>query len=191
MNDKRMRIILAARDVFEEKGYHEAKIAEIAKKAEVGKGTVYEYFESKQILFEEMIMVLIDIGFEELDKHLSETNNAIEQLKIIALLEAKIMFEHGQLFSLILVRLASSSDELKQKFHQTKEKQLEKLESILKYGMEQGVFKTFDPKHFALIFKGSMMQVNMNRTCMIEGLVQVDDTTKDEIFDILINSIKS
>ena len=65
MNKKEKRILIleAAKELFEEKGYHEAKISEIAIVAGIGKGTVYEYFESKQSLFEEMIIYFIDNYF--------------------------------------------------------------------------------------------------------------------------------
>ena len=49
--DKKSRIIEAAVTVFAQKGYASATIADIAAGAEVGKGTVYEYFASKEDLF--------------------------------------------------------------------------------------------------------------------------------------------
>ena len=52
--DKKMRILQAAVKVFSEKGFHEAKMEKIAEVADVGKGTVYEYFKSKEELFVEM-----------------------------------------------------------------------------------------------------------------------------------------
>jgi AcrR family transcriptional regulator len=48
---KRNQIIEAAARVFARSGYANAVIAEIAIEANIGKGTVYEYFESKEDLF--------------------------------------------------------------------------------------------------------------------------------------------
>jgi AcrR family transcriptional regulator len=48
---KRHQIIEAAARVFAKKGYSGAVIADIALDAKVGKGTVYEYFDSKEDLF--------------------------------------------------------------------------------------------------------------------------------------------
>ncbi|HHV65857.1 MAG TPA: TetR/AcrR family transcriptional regulator [Peptococcaceae bacterium] len=53
--ERRTAILKAAGRVFYYKGYEGTKIEDIAKEAGIGKGTVYEYFESKQQLFEEMI----------------------------------------------------------------------------------------------------------------------------------------
>jgi len=48
---KRQRIIEAAIKVFAEDGVSNGKIATIASKAGIGKGTVYEYFSSKEEIF--------------------------------------------------------------------------------------------------------------------------------------------
>ncbi len=50
--EKRQRILEAAVRTFGRRGYHEAKIAEIAGAARVAEGTVYLYFRNKQHLFE-------------------------------------------------------------------------------------------------------------------------------------------
>ncbi|MZP29539.1 TetR family transcriptional regulator [Heliobacterium undosum] len=66
--DKRTRILLAAVNVFSRRGYHCAKIEDIAQIADVGKGTVYEYFDSKQQLFGEMFKY----GYEQYWNHVTE-----------------------------------------------------------------------------------------------------------------------
>jgi AcrR family transcriptional regulator len=49
--DKENRIVMAAAIVFAQRGYAGASVAEIAVQAGIGKGTVYEYFNSKEDLF--------------------------------------------------------------------------------------------------------------------------------------------
>ena len=49
--DKKDQIIEAAAQVFAQKGYAGAVVADIAIQANIGKGTVYEYFNSKEDLF--------------------------------------------------------------------------------------------------------------------------------------------
>lgn len=94
--EKRRRIINAAIQVFAEVGVSNGKIAAIAEKAGIGKGTVYEYFKSKEDIFlavfedfftrmmsgyEELaavsidpvqkIAMVIDYTYDYLDEHLS------------------------------------------------------------------------------------------------------------------------
>lgn len=47
----RDKILIAAREVFTSQGYEHATIEQIAQKAELGLGTAYNYFKSKEELF--------------------------------------------------------------------------------------------------------------------------------------------
>ncbi len=57
---RRHEIVHAARAVFAEKGFANATLEEIAERAGFGKGTVYNYFESKETLFSAAIADLLD-----------------------------------------------------------------------------------------------------------------------------------
>lgn len=49
--NRKTTILKAAAQVFAEKGYAATRIIEVARAAQVGKGTIYEYFSSKEALF--------------------------------------------------------------------------------------------------------------------------------------------
>ncbi len=66
--ERRQTILRAARDVFFEEGFHRATVDSIAERAEVSKGTVYLYFESKESLLAHLLLE----GLELLLKHLEE-----------------------------------------------------------------------------------------------------------------------
>ncbi len=53
--ERREELLAAARRVFAEKGFHEAKVGDIAASANVAKGTVYLYFPDKRSIFAELI----------------------------------------------------------------------------------------------------------------------------------------
>jgi len=48
---KKQKILMSAIRVFAEKGVHNTKIADLAKAARIGKGTIYEYFRSRDQIF--------------------------------------------------------------------------------------------------------------------------------------------
>ncbi|WP_262852886.1 TetR/AcrR family transcriptional regulator [Mumia quercus] len=54
----RAKLLAAAEDVFAELGYHEASIVKITERAGIGLGTFYLYFDSKQSLFEALVVDL-------------------------------------------------------------------------------------------------------------------------------------
>lgn len=51
----RRRLLQAAEEVFGRRGYHAASIVEITRTAGVGLGTFYEYFDSKETVFRELV----------------------------------------------------------------------------------------------------------------------------------------
>lgn len=54
----RRRLLEAAEHVFAEQGYHEASIVKITERAGIGLGTFYLYFDSKQSIFEALVIDL-------------------------------------------------------------------------------------------------------------------------------------
>jgi AcrR family transcriptional regulator len=52
--ETRGRLIDAAKGVFEDKGFHEARVSDIAERAGVSHGSFYHYFESKEDVFREV-----------------------------------------------------------------------------------------------------------------------------------------
>lgn len=58
--ERRQSILRAAREVFLEEGFHRATVDSIAERAEVSKGTVYLYFESKETLLAHLLLEGLD-----------------------------------------------------------------------------------------------------------------------------------
>jgi len=53
-NDKREEIVCAALELIAENGFHGAPMAMIAERAHVGAGTIYRYFENKDVMITEL-----------------------------------------------------------------------------------------------------------------------------------------
>ena len=54
MSDKRAEIVKASLELIAEQGFHGAPMAMIAQRAGVGAGTIYRYFENKDVLINEL-----------------------------------------------------------------------------------------------------------------------------------------
>lgn len=64
--EKRRGILEAARTVFARRGYAATRMIDIAAEAKVGKGTLYEYFRSKEDLFSNLVVVTARESLEAL-----------------------------------------------------------------------------------------------------------------------------
>lgn len=71
-NLKKEEILLAGIKTFSEKGFHSSTVEDIANKAGIGKGTIYEYFKSK----EELILFSLDLYSENTISKLIVTKNS-------------------------------------------------------------------------------------------------------------------
>ena len=111
----RVDLLQAAERVISRKGYHQTRIADIANEADVGLGTFYLHFKTKNEIFIE----LIEHGAAELRKVLAEAKAGVrlpaEKLKITidTILDAaaqapelfRIVFGHGPAFLDLMVRV--------------------------------------------------------------------------------------
>ena len=81
----RSDIMIAAEELFEEDGYYETTMDKIADRADFSKGSLYNYFESKEVLFFDILNEKI----ETFRKGLTETTNEFRTIeeKICALIE--------------------------------------------------------------------------------------------------------
>jgi len=106
--DKRSRLVEAARAVFAEKGYASTRVADIAERAAVGKGTVYEYFSSKEeLLFAVFESINAQIS-TRIDSAFAAGGSSEEQLHNLLGLAAEVTSEQVDLQPVILDFWAAS-----------------------------------------------------------------------------------
>jgi len=99
---KKTKIIEAAIKVFARDGLEKGKVADIAKEAGIGKGTVYEYFRSKDEIFqaiEESVFSDFYIVFEELN---SSTLSPTKKLSTLIEQGMDMFMEMGDVLLIIM-----------------------------------------------------------------------------------------
>jgi AcrR family transcriptional regulator len=100
--DKRPRLVDAACAVFAEKGYASTRVADIAERAGVGKGTVYEYFSSKEeLLFAVFELIHAEISLR-MDDALAAGGSSQEKLHNVLSLGAEVIAEQVERQPVIL-----------------------------------------------------------------------------------------
>jgi len=101
LDDKRKKIYQAALKVFSEDGFHQATMNKIASLSGVAKGTVYEYFKSK----EELLDQLLEERYEEIVERISAIcdrgTDILEQTREMIEFWVGFIDENPQLYRLI------------------------------------------------------------------------------------------
>jgi TetR/AcrR family fatty acid metabolism transcriptional regulator len=79
--DKRSLITEAAVDVFAEKGFHQARVSDIARRAGVADGTIYLYFKNKEDLLLSIFEEKMDLLLAELGAALQGVEDPVERIR--------------------------------------------------------------------------------------------------------------
>jgi AcrR family transcriptional regulator len=95
---RRQSIIMAARPLFAEKGFHATSVREIAKKAGVSEALIYRYFPNKEALYNELLDYSRDLfsaRFTTLSLLVHDTQTLV--LGVFALLELIVLDVPGRI----------------------------------------------------------------------------------------------
>ncbi len=153
---RRDEILKTAINLFSEKGYHELTMEEIAEEIGVSKGTIYNYFTSKESLYLEILKE----SFESIETLLQEEieNSDPASMKLQKLLCTVFTFYRRNLKVLQIL----SRDEthlLKEHFELTEKwrtRRIRLYEKIIEKGIEEGSFVRQNPRLRALMLYGAV-----------------------------------
>lgn len=162
----------AAISVFSRTGYHRAKIKDIADEASVGKGTVYEYFETKEDLFLQTGEFLLDKYVESQRAGLDAIVGSKEKLQALV----STTLENAAIWTDMLYLTIDIWSEMDRKGEEDKLRRLVRgmltrmIDLFFGYfeeGQASGAFKKLDPRlmsHIVLAsLDGLVFQLLINR----------------------------
>ncbi len=100
---KKEQIMQSAIQIFSQKGFAASKIKDIADRAGIGKGTVYEYFDSKEELFYETISYITDCFAKSFnDLALADSLSIREKVKEMTYHTLVMMKKNKEMVSVII-----------------------------------------------------------------------------------------
>lgn len=181
---KRVALLEAAIKVFSEKGFHGAKITEIAHEANVADGTTYLYFKNKDDLLIKSVENLFDKKLREMEKRIAEETTGIQKLFRFAEEHITLFTEDPKVVRFLAVELRQSK-EFYSKYPDFKPLRfyLDYLQSICNQAIEEGDIRNIDAVSLSYIVFGTVNFV------ITEWAVQDQafslSAIKDDIMDIL------
>lgn len=81
-NDKRREVALSCFDLIHDGGMKKLTVAQVAKTAGIGKGTVYEYFDNKEDIIFEIINIHIEVHHKEFNEAVVKLDTTLEKLEL-------------------------------------------------------------------------------------------------------------
>jgi len=171
---KKMEILHAAMQVFAKNGVVNTKMIDIATTAGVGKGTIYEYFRSKEEIFASSYIYFFSMMKSMVQDGLSKEDDPITQLELILTISLDAFLHLGEEYADIMMDFWAEGirtknqdllDAINLKGIYTDYRKM--IKQILEKGIDRGVFKPMDTKSTASVliaaFDGIMLQWIMDR----------------------------
>jgi AcrR family transcriptional regulator len=185
-SERRVREILgAARNVFAEKGFEKATIAEIAQRLGTSEATVFTYFGSKRELCMEVLKVWYDEIISELEREVPLIDGSRARLQFIIRKHLKHMIGEGAgICALVLSEGRIADEEFMNLIADIKRRYIGPLMSVLAAARENGeIRRDISLRLMRDIVYGSMEHVLW--THIVTGRMPDVDLTALQLSDLL------
>ena len=185
---KRETIALSAKKLILQKGIHTITVAEVAKTANIGKGTIYEYFKNKNEIVFVLITILMKEHFEILQKKITDATTTKEKIRVFSgFFYDDAQKELRQIYKqFIALSLADPDDEMMQFHKQSLDAYYEWFKQIIETGVRNGELVSHSQRLIQGIFAtGEGLFIQYCVTNMEERLKNDLDDFIDNIFYLL------
>ena len=183
---RREDILQAARDVFFSGGFSRATVDDVAARAEVSKGTVYLYFESKEAILAHLVLEGLDLLAHQLETAYAADKDLPAEERVRRLAQAYLKFSktHPQHLRLLM---AFDRGQFRERvppslYQEVAERSLQNLhwvEQALEQGRASGRFVIGDPREMAGVLWASLNGV----------LLLLEHPLRQEILGVTLNTL--
>ncbi len=182
---KEGRILAAAEEAFSIKGFANAKIADVAQKAQVAEGTIYEYFKNKEDL-------LISMADKRINEHLDalpelfNTQAPVRRLRRLIRHHFSLHVGNRNFLRIFVTQILLNLRFYQSTAYESYRKYLEFIEDVIKEGIETGSFRAdVNPRVFRNMLLGACIHMAI-RWLILEGTVPIDKMKEiDSLVDLL------
>jgi TetR/AcrR family fatty acid metabolism transcriptional regulator len=184
-------ILEAARKVFAQKGFHEAKVDDIAEAAGVAKGTVYLYYASKRDVYFAALKFGISQMYALLVDELKRVSTPEEKLKALIATKLAYFDENRDFFKIYYSELgnipSTHPSGIDNEFKALYQEQAKLVESILKEGARKKVIRNLRTEQTAFAISDIIRGVVTHR--ILGWTKSKSSQDVDFIFDLIWKGI--
>ncbi len=185
---KQERIIAAALKLFSQQGYHKTAVSEIADEAEVAKGTVYWYFDSKQDLFQGILLSGIKKLNQRIEEKVTADQLAEEKLEEIIKLVLEFFANSQEVSKMYQENTVSISPEFKENMLDLRRQSVALTTQVIEEGKQEGTIrKDLNSKEAANLLQG-MISVYNPHFCEQRKDIEAKQAVIEDLF---FNGVKA
>jgi TetR/AcrR family fatty acid metabolism transcriptional regulator len=187
-------ILEAALRVIKRKGFHKARMADIARDAGISYGLVYHYFKTKEELFE----TILERWWESLFTLMAETRAAEhevhEKLRRIILFLLDTYQRHPNLVNIFITEISRSTANLTRKRLERFKGFMALTEEVIVEGQNRGVLRDdFKARYLTYIFLGAL-EAFVSAMVLVNQKIKGDaqkEKIAESILEVFLNGARS
>ena len=158
-----MKILDAALKIFSEKGYAPAVLDDVARAADVAKGTLYLYFRDKEDLFASTILYVTDRLAERIKVNVQDSMDPLEILELLAYHQLDFFAGNRDVFCVfhnILQENLLKKKKLLENLNKRMDELIEFISSVVERGKKTGqIRKDIPTEDIVYSFGGMIMNM--------------------------------
>ncbi len=192
---KKLEIVKAAMRVFAQRGVVKTKMADIAEAAGIGKGTVYEYFRSKEDIFAETYRLVFEGTTEKVSAVLASGLDPETKLRQLMTITAEGFLGDGGDFAGIMMSFWSEGVRNKDdriidiiNLEQIYADYRAMISGIIEEGVRDGEFRATNTFMTASVLIGAMDGILLQ--CIMDPNVFTPAEAVEALLDSYLNGIK-
>lgn len=175
----RQKLLQTAEEIFGTKGYFNTSIVDITQQADVAQGTFYNYFSSKQMIFEELIKQLSSDFRNEIRMEVAKASNGKEAQIIGFRTFLRWVKSHRNLYS-IVQQTVLVDEQLYRRYY---DRLASGYVKGLQEAMGKGEFKALDAETIAYCLMGMSQFIGMR------WVYWEDQEVPDPVFEDMVTLI--
>ena len=150
--NRKSAILKAARRLFFEKGFKTVTVESIARKAELSKGSIYLYYNSKEEIYTQILLSDIEKFHDSISDLVKKAASASDALTRLANIYVDFFLNDRELFRILMTFMLHTTDmnlpeDLNSHIIKTTNKTINVIEQVFKYGVDRGEFpETINPR---------------------------------------------
>lgn len=186
---KRREILEAALAEFHERGYQQATISMIARRAGITEPTIYEYFKNKQDLLYSIPEAAMHGYLDTLDGSLRRLGNPLHELYNFILHQMRSMRDAPTYYSVLIMELRSDTGFYSSKGYELMREYSSRFVGIIRKGMELGFFrKDLDITAARDLYFGTLDELTLNLLMKGAGYRMVESS--EMLYDLIWHALK-
>ncbi|CCU80177.1 Transcriptional regulator, TetR family [Halanaerobium saccharolyticum subsp. saccharolyticum DSM 6643] len=184
--DTRNKILESAVELFSKSNYHAVSMTEIANGADISKGTLYWYFDSKEELFREIAVNGMDYFYNQFKRIAQTDKNSEEKINNLIQFVLNTLVKHLNMLDVFRNNVELISNDFKNNIEAKHQKNIDIVAEIIKQGIDEGLIKDEKPCDISTMLLSVLFTPHTNE--LFEKAENKESKIKF-IYDFIMNGI--